>query len=261
MKKGICIGSLPSSWELSERFQLAKAAGFDGVEIMTTDSEEELRQMKALADSTGLEIPSLMGGLHWQYPLSDPDPEVRRTCSESFVQALSTASLVGADTVLLVPGVVNEKTTYEEAWDRALEEIRKLAPVAEANRVYLGIENVWNKFLLSPLEFTRFIDAVGSEYVQAYFDCGNILLYGYPQHWILSLGKRIKKIHVKDFIVSKRDFTYLLHGDVPWKAIREALQAIGYDDYITVELPPYPQCPEQMVYDSSRQLDRILEGF
>jgi len=261
MKKGICLGSLPSSLDLGARFQLAKDAGFDGVEIMSTDSDDELRQMKEWADAAGVEIPSLMGGVHWQYPLTDPDPAVRQKCSDSIAHALATAHLVGADTVLLVPGVVNEKTPYEEAWERALEEVKKLASVAEASRVYVGLENVWNKFLLSPMEFTRFIDEIGSPYVQAYFDCGNILLYGYPQHWIRSLGTRIKKVHVKDFVVAKRDFTHLLHGDVPWGPIREALLDVGYDNYVTVELPTYPQCPEQMVYDSSRQLDRILEGF
>jgi len=260
VKKGICIGSLPRDWAVEDKFKLAKEAGFDGVEIMSTTSEEELQQLKAAADAAGVEIPSIMGGVHWKWPLSSPDPEVRRQCAEAVAFALETAHLVGADTVLLVPGVVNEGTTYEEAWERSLAEIKELAKVAERSKVYLGIENVWNKFLLSPREFCQFLDEIGSEYVQAYFDCGNILIYGYPQHWIRTLGSRIKKVHVKDFVLAKRDFTYLLHGDVPWREVRQALLDIGYQDYVTVELPPYPQCPEQMVYDSSVQLDRILQG-
>jgi len=218
------------------------------VEIGASESDDELRRLKAIADATGMEIPSIMGGPHWQFPLSDPDPKVRKKCADSFQHALETAHLVGADTVLLVPGVVNENVTYEEAYARSQAEIRELAKVAEASQVYLGLENVWNKFLLSPLEFVQFIDEIGSPYVQAYFDCGNILTYGYPQHWIRTLGARIKKV------------TYLLHGHVTWAEVRKALADVGYDDYLTVELPPYPQAPELMVYDSARQLDRIIEG-
>jgi len=260
MKKGICLGSLPGSLSALEKFQLAKDAGFDGVEIKTCETDDEVKELHEAAKTTGLEIPSIMGGLQWQFPLSDPDPEVRQKGIDGMKRSIEQAVIVGADTVLLVPGVVNEKTTYEEALERSAASTKELVPLAEEKKVFVGVENVWNKFLLSPTEMISFIDGIGSEYVQAYFDAGNILIYGYPQQWIRSLGKRIKKVHVKDFKLKTKDFVYLLEGDVPWPEVTKALREVGYDSYVTAELPPYPQHPEQMVYDTSAALDRILAG-
>jgi len=257
MKKGICLGSIPGK-DVMEKFQLAKDAGFDGVEIKMCETDEQLEEAKKAAQATGLEIPSIMGGIQWQFPLSSPDPEVRRKGIDGMKRAIEQAAAVGANTVLLVPGVVNEETSYEEAFERSTASTKELVPLAEEKKVYVGVENVWNKFLLSPTDMIKFIDGIGSEYVQAYFDAGNILIYGYPQQWIRSLGKRIKKVHVKDFILNTKSFTYLLQGNVPWKEVMAALREVGYDDYITAELPPYPQCPEQMVYDTSAALDKIF---
>lgn len=256
MKKGICIGSLPGS--LEDKFSLAKDAGFEGIEINTVDTDEESKKMKALADDAGLEIPSIMNTDHWQFPLSSPDPEVRKKSAEGMMKSLASASVVGADTVLLVPAVVNEEVCYEDAYETSQKEISELAKVAEEKKVFVAIENVWNKFLLSPIEFARYVDEIESEYVQAYFDVGNILLYGYPQQWIRTLGSRIKKIHVKGFKVGPKSFTYLLDSDIDWAAVMKSLRDIGYDDYITVEMPPYSSFPEQMVYDASVHLDKIL---
>jgi hexulose-6-phosphate isomerase len=256
MKKGICIGSLPGN--LEEKFKLAKDAGFHGVEINTVDTDGESKKLKSIADSVGLEIPSVMNSAHWQYPLSDPDPEVRKKSVEGMMKSLSSASIVGADTVLLVPGVVNEKVCYEDAYKTSQKEVKELAKEAEKREVYIAIENVWNKFLLSPIEFSQYVDEIGSEYVAAYFDVGNILLYGYPQHWIRSLGSRIKKVHIKGFKVGPRIFTYLLDSDVDWVEVMKAFKDIGYDGYITAELPTYKSFPEQMVYDTSAQMDKIL---
>jgi hexulose-6-phosphate isomerase len=256
MKKGICIGSLPGS--LEEKFRLAKEAGYDGVEINTVDSDEESEKLKALADGVGLEIPSIMNSAHWQFPLSSPDPEVRKKSVDGMMKSLASASIVGADTVLLVPAVVNEQVCYEDAYETSQKEIRELAKVAEEKKIFVTIENVWNKFLLSPIEFARYVDEIESEYVQAYFDVGNILLYGYPQHWIRSLGSRIKKVHVKGFKVGPKSFTYLLDSDINWAEVMKALREVGYDNYITAEMPPYSSFPEQMVYDTSTHLDRIF---
>ena len=256
MKKGICIGSVPGS--LEEKFRLAKDAGFHGVEINTVNSDEESEKLKVIADSVGLEIPSIMNSAHWQFPLSSPDPEVRKKSVDGMMKSLASASIVGADTVLLVPAVVNEQVCYEDAYETSQKEIQQLAKVAEEKKVFIAIENVWNKFLLSPIEFARYVDEIQSEYVQAYFDVGNILLYGYPQHWIRTLGARIKKIHVKGFKVGPKAFTYLLDSDINWAEVMKALRDAGYDNYITAEMPPYSSFPEQMVYDTSGHLDKIF---
>jgi L-ribulose-5-phosphate 3-epimerase len=256
MKKGICIGSLPGS--LEEKFKLAKDAGYDGVEINTVDTDEESQKLKSIADSIGLEIPSIMNSAHWQYPLSDPDPAVREKSADGMKKSLSSASIVGADTVLLVPGVVNENVCYEDVYATSQKEIKKLARIAEEREVFIAIENVWNKFLLSPMEFARYIDEIGSEYVAAYFDVGNILIYGYPQQWIRTLGSRIKKVHVKGFKVGPKAFSYLLDSDIDWAAVMKAFKDVGYDGYITAELPTYKSFPEQMVLDTSAHLDKIF---
>jgi hexulose-6-phosphate isomerase len=261
MKKGICFGCLPKELSIEDKFQLARDAGFDGVEINAVETDDELLTLKKAADHAGVAIPSIMGMLHWQYPLSSPNADDRKKCADGFRTSLRHARTIGADTVLCVPAVVNEDVSYEEAWERSREEISQLAKVAEAEKVVLAIENVWNRFLLSPIEFARYIDEFQSSYIKAYFDCGNILMYGHPHQWIRTLGNRIQKIHVKDFHLAKRDFVYLLQGNVPWKRCMEALLAIGYDDYITAEMPPYQQLPEQMVYDTARHIDCILRSI
>lgn len=258
MKKGICLGCIPGK-SLEDRFKLAKDAGFHGVEINTVDTDEESKKLKSIADSVGLEIPSVMNSAHWQFPLSSPDPEVRKKSVEGMMKSLNSATIVGSDTVLLVPGVVNDQVCYEDAYTVSQKEIKELAKEAEKRKVFIAIENVWNKFLLSPIEFNRYIEEIDSEYVAAYFDVGNILLYGFPQHWIRSLGSKIKKVHVKGFRNGSRAFTNsLLDNDVNWAEVMKSFKAIGYKDYVTVELSPYPTLAEQMVYDTSNHLDKIF---
>jgi hexulose-6-phosphate isomerase len=259
MKKGICLGCVPGA-SLEDRFKLAKDAGFDGVEINTVDTDEESKNLKSLADKYGLEIPSVMNSAHWEFPLSSPDPEVRKKSVEGMMKSLKSAKIVGADTVLLVPAVVNDNVTYEQAYERSQIEIKELAKVAEEMKIYIAIENVWNKFLLSPIEFARYVDEFKSEYVAAYFDVGNIMLYGYPHHWIRTLGSRIKKIHVKGFRVGAKLFTYLLDSDINWKEVMKAFEDISYNNYITAEMGPFSSYPDQAVYDISAHLDRIIGG-
>jgi hexulose-6-phosphate isomerase len=259
MKKGICLGSLPGDG-LEAKLKLAKEAGFDGVEIGTLTNDEDRRRYREIADAVGIEIHSIMNSKHWAKPLSDPDPKVREESAQGVIDSIKTASVVGADTVLLVPAVVTENVTYEEAYERSQIEIRRLAKVAAAARIYIAVENVWNKFLLSPIEFARYVDEFESEYVVAYFDVGNIVLYGYPQHWIRTLGKRIKKIHVKGFHGQRREFTWLLEGTINWRAVMEALREVGYDGYLTAELPVDSKDPEGRVKMISEDLDKIISG-
>lgn len=260
MKKGICIGSLPGD-ATDARFKLAKKAGFDGVEIGTLSTETERVEIKQLATDNGIELCSVMNGKHWSHPLSDADASVREVSHHAMLDSLATAEVIGADTVLLVCAVVNQKTTYEDAYQRSQEEIRKLIPTAKEKGLTIAIENVWNKFLLSPIEFSRYLDEFESEAVSAYFDVGNIVAYGFPQHWIRSLGSRISKVHVKGFNANEHRFTYLIEEcTIDWNAVMAALTDVGYDDYMTAELPVGADDPEGTVHQISEDMDRIIAG-
>jgi len=261
MKKGICLGSVPGK-SLEERFKLAKNAGFDGIEIGPLSNTEERKEYKSLADAVGLEIHSVMNQVHWSLPLTDPDPEVRKKSVQGMITSLDTARAVGADAVLLVPAVVNENVPYDVAYKRSQAEIRPLIKEAEARNVLITVENVWNKFLLSPLEFAQYVDEFESDYVQAYFDVGNIVIFGYPEQWIRILGKRIKKVHVKGFNANERRFTYLIEDcTINWNAVMKAFHEVGYDDYMTAELPVNRDDPEGTVYNIGKDMDKIIKGL
>jgi L-ribulose-5-phosphate 3-epimerase len=260
MKRGICIGSLPKDASLEERFELARRAGFDGVEINTIEEPAEREEMARLARRIGIELHSVMASGHWKTPLSSADEETRRAGLANIRASVDTARAVGASTVLVVPGVVNETQSYAQVYETALGSVRELAAYAEQHGVRLGIENVWNRFLLSPREMGQFLSEVGSRSVGLYFDCGNILAYGYPQVWIRELGPCIVKVHVKDYDTNTRQFRHLLQGSVNWREVRTALREVGYDDYLTAELPLYPSYPEQMVIDTAAQIARIIDG-
>ncbi len=260
MKKGICIGSLPGD-STNARFQLAKKAGFDGVEIGTLRSDSERTEIKQLATDNGIELCSVMNGKHWSHPLSDADPSVREVSHQAMLDSLSTAEAIGADAVLLVAAVVNHKTTYEEAYQRSQAEIRKLISTAKEKGLTIAIENVWNKFLLSPMEFSQYLDEFESDAVTAYFDVGNIVAYGFPQHWIRSLGSRISKVHVKGFNANEHRFTYLIEEcTIDWNAVMTSLNDVGYDDYMTAELPVGADDPEGTVHQISADMDKIIAG-
>ena len=260
MKKGICIGSLPGD-STEARFKLAKEAGFDGVEIGTLENDTDRLQTKQIATQYHLEVFSVMNSKHWACPLSDSDDGVRAESRAGMLDSVVTAKAVGADTVLLVPAVVNEVTNYEKAYERSQVEIRKLIPAAAEEGVTIALENVWNKFLLSPMEFRQYLDEFESNTITAYFDVGNIVLYGYPQHWIRSLGDRISKVHVKGFNADERRFTYLIEDcTIDWSAVMAALEEIGYDDYMTAELPVDKGNPEGTVHGISNDMDRIIAG-
>ena len=227
-----------------DTFRLLKDLGFDGVEL---DSPNDLPLAEILdaRDRTGLAIPGVVNSRHWKVPLTDPDPAVRGACVDSMVTALHDAKRYGADTVLLVPGVVNATTSYAQAYDRAVEEIRKLIPHAEETGVRIALENVWNDFLLSPLEAARFVDEFDHPLIGWYFDVGNVLRYGRPAHWIEALGHRIFKVDVKEFSLEKmnaeglwKGFDFEIgEGDCDWPAVNKALVAAGYSGWASAEVP------------------------
>ena len=237
---------LPTNLSIVERFQLAKDCGFERIECPTTRDQGDAEKMKAASEKTGLPIHSVMNMDHWEYPFSSADPAVVERSLEGARVSMHNAHLWGASTVLLVPAVVNAQTTYKEAYERSQVAIRKLIPLADELNVTLALEEVWNKFLLSPLEFARYIDEYRSPRVRAYFDVGNVVLYGYPQDWIRVLGKRIAKLHIKDFSFRRQPGTdnsvaawvALGEGDIDWTAVYAALRDVGYEGTATLELDP-----------------------
>ena len=256
---------LPAKLSILERFQLAKDAGYEKIECPTTADQTDAEAMKAASEKTSLPIHSVMNADHWKYPFSSADPAVVEKSLDGARVSIRNAHLWGAETVLLVPAVVNAQTTYKEAYVRSQPAIRKLIPLAEELKVTLALEEVWNKFLLSPLEFARYIDEYDSPRVRAYFDVGNVVLYGYPQDWIRTLGKRIVKLHIKDFSFRRdpttkkqvADWVPLGEGDIDWRSIYDALGDIGYKGTATLELAsgdaPYLQ-------EMRRRFSLILTG-
>jgi len=260
VKKGICYGSLPAERSVTEKLALAREAGLDGIELPTFETQAETEDVTAAAQAAGLEIASVMGGSHWKLPLSSTDEAVRVAGVKGIEHALQVASWAGTDVVLVVPGVVDEDCSYAAAYDLSAKSIRELLPMAEDLGIIMALENVWNKFLLSPLEFRDFIDSFGSDLVKAYFDVGNILLYGYPLHWVEALAERIVRVHIKDFDVSTRQFVALLTGSVDYPRVMNALRGVGYDGWLTAELRRYPQFPEQFVRDTAAHLQCIVDS-
>jgi L-ribulose-5-phosphate 3-epimerase len=260
VKKGICFSSLPGSFPLRERLELAREVGIEGIEIPQFDTQEEVEQVAEVAGELGLEVHSVMGGTHWKLPLSSTDEDVREQAVQGINRALQVAKWSGAPVVLVVPGVVNDDVSYAAAYELSRKSINEILPTAEDLGVAMLLENVWNKFLLSPLEMRDFIDSFDTPLVQAYFDVGNILLYGYPHQWIEILGERIKRVHVKDFDVNARQFVPLLSGSVDWPRAANALRGIGYDSYVTAEVPGYRHAPETFVRHVGLALDAIVNA-
>ncbi len=242
LKKGIMWGSIGVGQTIMEKFQAAKTAGFDGVEVMSHLDRTEVLKAR---DATGLPIPSVCGANHWKFPLSDPDPAIREQGVASLKLSLEDAAAYGADTVLLVPGRVSETVSYDDCWSRSVEEIKKVVPIAIDLKVKIALENVWNNFLISPMEAASFVDQFRTPFVGFYFDCGNILIYGWPEQWIKILNRRMAKVHIKEFSRKIADAqgksagfkVNLLEGDVNWANVMKALDNIGYGGWTTIEQP------------------------
>jgi hexulose-6-phosphate isomerase len=238
IRRAVEFSMLPGKIPVLDRFQMAREAGFEAIECPTMPDAAAAEEALAASRKAGLPIHSVMNSEHWRSPLSSADPAVVDKSLEGMRTSLHNAKLWGADTVLLVPAVVNPETSYAQAWERSQRQIRKLIPLAEELKVIIGIEEVWNKFLLSPIEFAKYIDEFNSPWIRAYFDIGNVAIQAYPQDWIRTLGKRIVKLHVKDFSFKKRmaEFTPLLEGEIDWRAVHAALADIGFQGTATVEL-------------------------
>ena len=257
IKKGLVFDMVPADLSYADRFKLVRDAGFEVVQALTEPDERKAEEMKEAAAAANIRIDSVMNVDHWQYPLSSSDSVVVEKSLSGMRTSLRNAKLWGSDTVLLVPAVVNAQTSYRDAWTRSQAQIRKLIPLAAELQVVIAIEEVWNKFLLSPLEMVQYIGEFHSPWVRAWFDVGNVVLYGYPQDWIRTLGKRIVKVHLKDFKRKEGGYEWvnLGDGDVDWPAVRAAFADIGYVGSVIAELE---QGDEAYLRDVSRRIDRLL---
>ena len=298
MRTGIYQGCFAADVPMADCLRMAAELGFDGLEAtmedpapllpeavasctddilaigrsvgMTTvrpgaltvaSSEEDAREVGRLARAAGVRVHSVATMMLFFYPLSSPIPAVRDKGIQTVLRMLRAAATLKADTVLIYPGLVTPSVGYREVYQRSQAVLRDLESEARRLGVVLALENVWNRFLQSPLEMARYIDELGSEYVGAYFDVANVLRLGYPQDWLRVLGARVKGVHFKDF---RRDidtilgFTHLLHGDVDWPAVVAALKGIGYQGFVTVEVAALAADPEKGLRDAKSSLDRIL---
>jgi L-ribulose-5-phosphate 3-epimerase len=242
LHKAIMYETVGLKGSVLDKFQAVKDAGFEGIEPMSHMNQQEVL---AAFKASGLKPASVCCATHWDKPLSDPDPAVRAAGIKGMQQALHDAKAYGASSVLLVPAIVNKKVSYSDAYQRSQEEIRKLVPLAAELNVQIAIENVWNHFLLSPLEAARYVDEFQSAAVGWHFDVGNIIAYGWPEQWIHILNKRIAKLHIKEFSRKKMNTEGLekgfdvdfLEGDDDWPAVMKALDEIGYNGWGIAEQP------------------------
>ena len=281
-KKSINLWAFPypERMNLRECLQLAKDAGFDGIELnydLENDlspraSAKDLRAIRAMAEKIGIAISGVCSFLFWPYPLSSNDPKKRTRGLELAGQMIAAASELGTDNLLVVPGAVHIpwRTDHEPVPNdvcdrRARDAVTRLLPRAEKARVHLNIENIFfNGYLMTPAELIAFVDSFKSQYVKAHFDTGNIMLFQFPEHWIAQLGNRIKNTHFKEFTKKGTDhslesFRTLLDGTTNWPAVVEALDKVGYRDWCTFEyFHPFTHYPEALIYQTNDALDRIL---
>lgn len=243
-KKGLGFWMIDEDLSVLDKFKLAKDIGFHGIEF-NSPLEMPMKELLDARDQTGIEIPSTVNTDHWSKPLSDPDPDIRRFTIDSVCRSLKETKNLGGDTVLVVPGVVSDEVSYKSAYENALGAIRQIIPHAEKTGVQIGLENVWNNFILSPVEAKAFLEEIDHPLVGWYFDLGNILRYGWPEHWLELLDDKIFKLHVKEFSIemmneqglSKGFNVELGEGDVNWPNVMKTIRALAYKgEYLTLEI-------------------------
>ena len=247
---------------IAEKFRLIADLGFDGVEL-DAPNDLPLKEILAARDATGVAIPGVVNSAHWKTPLTDPDPAVREACIAAAIEAMMLAKAYGAEIMLLVPGIFNDRTSYATAYDRTVEGIDRLLPHAEEIGVSIALENVWNDFLLSPLEAAHLLDGFDNPRLGWYFDVGNVMRYGRPGDWIEDLGPRILRLDIKEYSLKRmnaeglwKGFDIALgEGDVDWAHVNRSLAAIGYNGWASVEMPGGDR---HHLADIKARLDRIV---
>jgi hexulose-6-phosphate isomerase len=276
MKTGVSFYTFGQKVDIAEACEHSKSAGYDGVELVLSEqgglnmktTDADMLRMRRMIEDMGLKVCSIGAWNMWEHNLAGDDPADVQYATDIAKKQIDAAAAFGADTVLIVPGWVGTNFApgvirYDRAYENSQKALTSLAPYATAAKVCMGIENVWNKFLLSPLEFKRFLDEINSPFVGAYFDVGNIIYIGYPEQWIDILGaKYIKKLHFCDCRAEQAGlgmFVDLFEGDVDFEAVMAAVRRIGYDDWVTVEfLPNYKRFPYQSVINARLSLETIL---
>ncbi|MGB9597023.1 MAG: sugar phosphate isomerase/epimerase family protein [Candidatus Poribacteria bacterium] len=229
---------------LDDCLALCKDAGYEAMELSFTEggaldinmNDSDIKNVAKKCADANVDIASVIGGYKDSGSMLSLNPEDRKKRAKSIIRILEIGNLLGTDGMLLHPGQLKPEGTYTEVWRAFAEELKKLAPIAESYKVAICVENVWNKFLLSPKEMREFIDEVGSQWVCAYLDTANMMAYGYPEHWVRELGSRIKKVHFKDFKRSSHSFVNLLEGDTDWALLMKEFRTVGYDSYVIHEV-------------------------
>jgi L-ribulose-5-phosphate 3-epimerase len=262
IKKAVMWDMIKGGKSVRDRFDILKEAGFDGVE-MNSPGGPPNDEIRKASEATGVLIEGMVDSVHWKQTLSDPRPETRDIALKALEQSLRDCKALGGTSVLLVPGVVNAEVSYDQCYQRSQEQIRKAIPLAEQLGVKIAIEDVWNNFLLSPMEAARYVDELNSPAVGWHMDLGNIVAYGYPEQWVKILGKRIVKLHVKEFSRKKmndegrgKGFNVKLgEGDINWKAVMQALDDVGYNTWMCAEVSGGGV---KELKDIAQRMDKIL---
>ena len=276
MKKSIGDNMIPKGWSFERGLELVKKAGYDGIELWlgevpwfqmdTTDAQ--VRELRRKVENAGLVVSNVSTGLHWRTPLSARDPNVRARALRIVERQIETAQLLGCDAILVVAGLVTEEVPYNEVYVRCVDAMKQLAPKAEKAKVKIGCENCnsEHRFLLTPREFTGFLNDVNDPFVGIHLDVGNIHDTGFAEQWIEMHGPRITRIHLKD-VMKKRGrcgesvYTNLFLGDNNWPAIRAAMTKVGYDGWLVAEMEARYRCAEdQQFYDTAAAIDRLISG-
>lgn len=245
LKKAVNLGMVKDGSSVQDKFKIVKDAGFDGIELNLPDDSLSVDIINQAKAASGMEVAGIICTPHWKFPLSDPEPAKRERTVIGLQQALKQGGEIGCTRVLLVPGVVNKQVDYAQCWQRAIEGIKRCTDAAEKAKCHIAIENVWNMFITNPVEAARFVDEINHPYVGWHFDIGNCITYGWPEHWVRILGKRIRNLHIKEYSRKKRDAegpykgfqVELGEGDDDWPSIMIALDEIGYQGYGILEVP------------------------
>jgi len=235
IKKAVKIGMVGVPGSLAEKMTVLKELGFDGIELNSPGGPDAEEVRKAV-EVSGIPVHGVVDSIHWNTRLSDPSAEVRQKGLDGLITAIKASKSYGGTSVLLVPGVVNKDVTYDQCWERSIEQIKKALPIAQEQNIQILMENVWNNFLTDPKETARFIDELDSDMVGAYFDVGNTVKYSPPHEWVPILGPRIKKLDIKDFGKGKGFGAKLMEGDVDWPKVMAELREIDYQGWATAEI-------------------------
>lgn len=277
MKKSIGDNMIPKGWSFERGLELVKRSGYDGIELwlgdmpwfQMTTTDAEVRDLRRKVENAGLVVSNVSTGLHWASPLSARDPEVRARATHIVERQIETATLLGADAILVVAGLVTEEIPYNEVYQRCVDALKPLGVTAARLGVKIGCENcnAEQRFLMSPREFRQFLDDVNHPAVGIHLDVGNIHDTGFAEQWIEIHGPRITRIHVKDVLKHRGRcgdqsvYTNLFLGDNNWPAIHGAMKKVGYDGWLVAEMEArYRYAPDQQFFDTARALDRLILG-